>query len=173
MKFAVVVVLLAVALGIEASGLAWGAHYAPALSYTAVSGPAAHGAWGHGAWAGPAAWGHGAWAGPAAWGAHGAWAAPAAVDVSHGAYGHGAWGHGAWGHGAWSAPAVAVHAPAAVAVHAPTAVAAHAAIAPAAHAWGHEGSYVAQTRGATHVAPLAGHAHSAAAINVHPAPGTI
>ncbi|XP_037905487.1 adult cuticle protein 1-like [Hermetia illucens] len=151
MKFAIVGVLLAVALGIEASGLAWGAHYAPALSYTSISGPAAHGAWGHGAWAAPAAWA-----------AHSAWAAPAAVDVTH----------GAWGHGAWAAPAAVAVAPAAIAV-APAAIATHAAIAPAAHAWGHEGSYVAKTRGATHIAPLAGHAHSAAAINVHPAPGTI
>ncbi|XP_037923208.1 adult cuticle protein 1-like [Hermetia illucens] len=157
MKFAVVVVLLAVALGIEASGLAWGAHYAPALSYAAINGPAAHGAWGAGAW-----------------GAHGAWTPPAAVDVTHGV-----WGSGVLGHGAWAAPAAVAVAPAAVAVApaaiavAPAAIASHAAIAPAAHAWGHEGTYIAKTRGATHVAPLAGHAHSAAAINVHPAPGTV
>lgn len=38
---------------------------------------------------------------------------------------------------------------------------------------GHEGQYVAKTRGAIHTAPLAGHIQSAAAINVAPAPGTI
>lgn len=94
-------------------------------------------------------------------------AAPAAIAVpgiatawGHGAWGPGVLGHGVWGgHGAWAAPA---------------AITAHAGVVPAVHApVGHEGSYVAQTRGAVHVAPLAGHAHSAASINVHPAPGTV
>ncbi|XP_055920598.1 adult cuticle protein 1-like [Eupeodes corollae] len=35
------------------------------------------------------------------------------------------------------------------------------------------GSYVAQTRGATHVAPLAGHINSVSSVNVAPAPGTL
>jgi len=41
------------------------------------------------------------------------------------------------------------------------------AVAPA------EGTYVAKTRGAVHVAPLPGHAQSAASVNLEPAPGTI
>ncbi|XP_073825463.1 adult cuticle protein 1-like [Musca autumnalis] len=56
-----------------------------------------------------------------------------------------------------AAPAVAVHAP----VHAPVVV-------PAV-----QGSYVAQTRGAVHTAPLAGHASSVANVNLAPAPGTV
>ncbi|XP_067624090.1 adult cuticle protein 1 [Eurosta solidaginis] len=35
-----------------------------------------------------------------------------------------------------------------------------------------EGTYVAKTRGAVHVAPLPGHAQSAASVNLEPAPGT-
>ncbi|XP_055375603.1 adult cuticle protein 1-like [Condylostylus longicornis] len=58
----------------------------------------------------------------------------------------------------------AAPAPAAVAVH-PVAVAAPVIAA--------EGTYVAQTRGAVHVAPLAGHANSASSVNLEPAPGTI
>ncbi|XP_055853188.1 adult cuticle protein 1-like [Episyrphus balteatus] len=34
-------------------------------------------------------------------------------------------------------------------------------------------TYVAQTRGAVHTAPLAGHIQSAASVNLAPAPGTI
>uniref|UniRef100_A0A1I8NYV3 Adult cuticle protein 1 n=1 Tax=Stomoxys calcitrans TaxID=35570 RepID=A0A1I8NYV3_STOCA len=52
-----------------------------------------------------------------------------------------------------SAPSVAVHAP---------------VIVPEV-----QGSYVAQTRGAVHTAPLPGHTNSVASINVAPAPGTI
>lgn len=35
-----------------------------------------------------------------------------------------------------------------------------------------QGTYVAQTRGAVHVAPLEGHVNSAASVNLEPAPGT-
>ncbi|XP_055853103.1 adult cuticle protein 1-like [Episyrphus balteatus] len=56
-------------------------------------------------------------------------------------------------------PTVAVHA-APVVVPAPVVVAA-------------EGTYVAKTRGAVHVAPLPGHLNSAASVNLEPAPGTI
>ncbi|XP_055920846.1 adult cuticle protein 1-like [Eupeodes corollae] len=38
---------------------------------------------------------------------------------------------------------------------------------------GAEGTYVAKTRGAVHVAPLPGHAQSAASVNLEPAPGTL
>ncbi|XP_037926329.1 adult cuticle protein 1-like [Hermetia illucens] len=135
MKFAAVVVLLALAFGIEASIIPLAPAHGPSLT---VSGPALVAA--------APAWGHAAWAPATSWAAHSPWAAPA----------------------------IAV-APAAIATHAaiaPAAIATHAAIAPAAP-WGHEGSYVAKTRGAVHVAPLAGHAHSAASINLQPAPGTI
>ncbi|XP_016963181.1 adult cuticle protein 1 [Drosophila biarmipes] len=71
-------------------------------------------------------------------------------------------------------PPAAIPAPAAVAVHAaaPAVVAAHApavVVAPVAH----EGVYTAQTRGAVHTAPLAGHIQSVASINAAPAPGTL
>ncbi|XP_033162961.1 adult cuticle protein 1 [Drosophila mauritiana] len=72
-----------------------------------------------------------------------------------------------------AAPAVvAAHAPAVVAAHAPAVVAAHApsvVVAPVAHS----GVYTAQTRGAIHTAPLAGHIQSVASINAAPAPGTL
>ncbi|KAH8325650.1 hypothetical protein KR067_003223, partial [Drosophila pandora] len=73
--------------------------------------------------------------------------------------------------GAW--PPAAIHAPAAVAVHAaaPHVVAAAPALAVAPVA--HEGVYTAQTRGAVHTAPLAGHIQSVASINAAPAPGTL
>lgn len=112
------------------------------------------GTWG-GPWAG--AWG-GAWGGPwsGGWGGHwggsAAWHAPAAVDVGPGP---GAWdwaGHGGWGHGGY--PGVSL-------TQGPAYAAGH----------GH-GVYVAKTRGAVHTAPLAGHVHSATALNVAPAPGT-
>ncbi|KAH8355819.1 hypothetical protein KR200_004416, partial [Drosophila serrata] len=74
-------------------------------------------------------------------------------------------------------PPAAVHAPAAVAVHAAhaPAVAVHAAHAPAVVVApvAHEGVYTAQTRGAIHTAPLAGHIQSVASINAAPAPGTL
>ncbi|XP_055918224.1 adult cuticle protein 1-like [Eupeodes corollae] len=54
----------------------------------------------------------------------------------------------------------------AVALPAPVAVAAPAVV-------GVEGTYVAKTRGAVHVAPLAGHTQSAASVNLQPAPGTL
>ncbi|XP_037905611.1 adult cuticle protein 1-like [Hermetia illucens] len=147
MKFAVTIVVLALALGIEASTVAWGpwghSAYAPAWGVGgAWDGRALSSSWNDGSWAGHGAlndgqWHEGVWGDRSAWGGNGAWA----------------------GHGAWAAPAV---------------VTAHAAVVPAVSgAWGHEGSYVAKTRGAVHVAPLAGHAHSAASINVHPAPGTV
>lgn len=34
------------------------------------------------------------------------------------------------------------------------------------------GTFVAKTRGAVHVAPLEGHVHSVASVNLEPAPGT-
>ncbi|XP_061391091.1 adult cuticle protein 1-like [Musca vetustissima] len=37
----------------------------------------------------------------------------------------------------------------------------------------HSGTFVAKTRGAVHVAPLAGHAQSVASVNLQPAPGTV
>lgn len=67
----------------------------------------------------------------------------------------------------WGGPAVAVHAAnpwAAAAVPA-------AAVAVAPHAVA-GGTYVAKTRGAAHVAPLAGHINSVSSVNVAPAPGT-
>lgn len=67
-------------------------------------------------------------------------------------------------------PTVLAAAPAAVeVVHAPAAVAVAPAVVPVAV----EGSYVAKTRGAVHVAPLPGHANSAVSVNLQPAPGTI
>lgn len=62
---------------------------------------------------------------------------------------------------AWPHAAVAVHAAAPAVVPAPVVV-------PAV-----QGSYVAQTRGAVHTAPLAGHINSVANVNLAPAPGTI
>ncbi|XP_037959848.1 adult cuticle protein 1-like [Teleopsis dalmanni] len=113
------------------------------------------GAWG-GAWDG--AWGHSGagWSGhsgPAAVAVH---AAPAAV--AWGASGLGHWG-GVPGIGLAQGPAhgAAVIAAPAVAV---------------AHGHGHDGVYVAKTRGAVHAAPLASHISSVSAINVAPAPGT-
>ncbi|XP_055853175.1 adult cuticle protein 1-like [Episyrphus balteatus] len=119
MKFAIVAVVLALAVGTQASVIPWGLGLGlghtldvagHGLSYTAVSGPAVISPWG--------------------------------------------------------LPSVAVHAgiPAAVAV-APHAVAVDPHVVPG-------GSYVAQTRGATHVAPLAGHINSVSSVNVAPAPGT-
>ncbi|XP_013104356.1 adult cuticle protein 1-like [Stomoxys calcitrans] len=71
---------------------------------------------------------------------------------------------------AWPHAAVAVHAAVpSVAVHAPVAVPAPApVVVPAV-----QGSYVAQTRGAVHTAPLAGHVNSVANVNLAPAPGTL
>ncbi|EDW03478.1 adult cuticle protein 1 [Drosophila grimshawi] len=75
--------------------------------------------------------------------------------------------------GAW--PPAAIHAPLGPAlISSPGAVvaAAHApavVVAPVAH----EGVYTAQTRGAVHTAPLAGHIQSVASINAAPAPGTL
>ncbi|XP_055917911.1 adult cuticle protein 1-like [Eupeodes corollae] len=55
----------------------------------------------------------------------------------------------------------------AVALPAPVAAVAAPAVV------GVEGTYVAKTRGAVHVAPLAGHTQSAASVNLQPAPGTL
>ncbi|XP_037960948.1 adult cuticle protein 1-like [Teleopsis dalmanni] len=146
MKFVVAVVMLALAAGVQSSLLA---QVAPGVSYVT---PALHGAWG-GAWDG--AWGHGG-----AWGtglglAH----APAAVAVHAGT----AWG--ASGHG-WGVPGISLaQGPA----HGSIAAAAPLALATG---HGHEGVYVAKTRGAIHTAPLAGHISSATSVNVAPAPGT-
>ena len=151
MKFVVAVVMLALAFGTESSVIPWAAP----LSYTAVSGPGVV----------AVAPGH---LGSVAIQAKTIAASPAAVVAAH----------------APVAPLVAAHAwgpaPAAVAVAAAPAVVAHAAPAivagpavVAAPAIVAEGSYVAKTRGAVHVAPLAGHANSAASINLQPAPGTI
>ncbi|XP_037926346.1 adult cuticle protein 1-like [Hermetia illucens] len=117
MKFAAAVVILAALVGIECSIIP----LAPALSYTAVSGPTLVAA------------------------------APTILGP---------------GIATIRGPAISPLAPAAVAI-AP----AHAVVAPAVVAA--QGSYVAQTRGAVHVAPLDGHANSAASINLQPAPGTI
>ncbi|XP_055920668.1 adult cuticle protein 1-like [Eupeodes corollae] len=116
MKFAIVAVVLALALGAQGSVIPWGLGLGlgstldiagHGLSYTAVSGPAL---------------------------------VPQVISP--------------WG------------LPAAVAVgHAPAAVAIDPHVVPG-------GSYVAQTRGATHVAPLAGHINSVSSVNVAPAPGT-
>lgn len=38
---------------------------------------------------------------------------------------------------------------------------------------GHDGTYVAQNRGAKHVAPLVGHIQSVKSTNEQPAPGTL
>ncbi|CAD7079320.1 unnamed protein product [Hermetia illucens] len=90
----------------------------------------------------------------------------------------------------WAAPVVPavapVYTPAVAPVHTPiiapaytpavaySSIATHPAVVPhAAVLPSVEGSYVAQTRGAAHIAPLAGHAHSAASINLQPAPGTV
>lgn len=110
---------------------------------------------------------HGAgWGGPGAWGGHGGWGGP------------GAWG-GPWG-GAWGGPSVAVHTGPGLgwgAGHgAPVAALAalgHGPISLAQGPAGHEGQYVAKTRGAIHTAPLAGHINSATSLNLAPAPGTL
>ncbi|SPP79657.1 adult cuticle protein 1-like [Drosophila guanche] len=97
-----------------------------------------------------------------------------AVLASPWAHAAAPWAAGPWGHpaAAWPAavsvgswPPAAVHAPAVVAAaHAPAVV-----VGPVAH----EGVYTAQTRGAVHTAPLAGHIQSVASINAAPAPGTL
>ncbi|EDW28620.1 GL18854 [Drosophila persimilis] len=82
------------------------------------------------------------------------------------------WAHAAapWGHPAAAWPAAVTvgawppAAPAVVAAHSPAVV-----VGPVAH----EGVYTAQTRGAIHTAPLAGHIQSVASINAAPAPGTL
>ncbi|CAD7079321.1 unnamed protein product [Hermetia illucens] len=69
--------------------------------------------------------------------------------------------------------AVAVHASPLVSAYSAPAITAYSApvVAPAVVAA--EGSYVAQNRGAVHVAPLPGHLNSAASVNLEPAPGTL
>ncbi|XP_061387650.1 adult cuticle protein 1-like, partial [Musca vetustissima] len=69
-----------------------------------------------------------------------------------------------------SLPAV-VAAPALVA--APPVVAGPALVAAPAVVSAHSGTFVAKTRGAVHVAPLAGHVKSVASVNLRPAPGTV
>eukprot|EP00099_Drosophila_melanogaster_P014145 NP_477115.1 adult cuticle protein 1 [Drosophila melanogaster] len=72
----------------------------------------------------------------------------------------------------WPPAAIHAAAPAVLAAPAPAVVAAHApsvVVAPVAHS----GVYTAQTRGAIHTAPLAGHIQSVASINAAPAPGTL
>ncbi|EJY57410.1 AAEL017402-PA [Aedes aegypti] len=110
-------------------------------------------------------------AGVIPWGWPHAAALPAAVPVA-------AWPHAGWPYGAaawpaaapWAAApwAAAAHWPAAVpAIHGPAAsVAHHAGVVPGA-------TSVTATRGAVHVAPLAGHAVSQQQLNLAPAPGTI
>ncbi|KAH8413294.1 hypothetical protein KR009_009764 [Drosophila setifemur] len=145
-QFAVAVVMFVCALaGASAS---W-AQIAPGVSYV---NSVAHGAglwnggWNNG-WNG--AW-NGAWNG--GWnGAH--WGAPAAVAVHASAAPWGLTGAG-W-HGA-AVPGIAL-------AQGPGLAAGH----------GHEGVYVAKTRGAVHTAPLAGHINSATSVNVAPAPGTL
>ncbi|XP_019893561.1 adult cuticle protein 1 [Musca domestica] len=64
-------------------------------------------------------------------------------------------------------PVQVVSGPVPAVVAAPHVVAAPAVV-PA-----HGGTFVAKTRGAVHVAPLAGHAQSVASVNLQPAPGTV
>lgn len=69
-------------------------------------------------------------------------------------------------------PVVAAHGAAVIAGPGPALLAGHSpavVVGPVAH----EGVYTAQTRGAVHTAPLAGHIQSVASINAAPAPGTI
>ncbi|CAD6999770.1 unnamed protein product [Ceratitis capitata] len=73
---------------------------------------------------------------------------------------------------------VAVHAsavPAVVAAPSPVQIITSPVVSPAvvAVAPAAEGTYVAKTRGAVHVAPLPGHVQSAASVNLEPAPGTL
>ncbi|XP_054743987.1 adult cuticle protein 1-like [Anastrepha obliqua] len=79
-----------------------------------------------------------------------------------------------------SAPgSIAVHAsavPAVVAAPSPVQIVTSPVVAPAVVApavVAAEGTYVAKTRGAVHVAPLPGHIQSAASVNLEPAPGTL
>ncbi|XP_055920893.1 adult cuticle protein 1-like [Eupeodes corollae] len=84
--------------------------------------------------------------GPAVLGLGGLAGLPAAVNIAGG-------------------PLLSAHGiPAAVAVAPHAAITAPVSVAGA--------SYVAQTRGAVHTAPLPGHIQSAASVNVAPAPGT-
>ncbi|XP_002132565.2 adult cuticle protein 1-like [Drosophila pseudoobscura] len=95
-----------------------------------------------------------------------------AVIASPWAHAAAPWAHAAapWGHPAAAWPAAVTvgawppAAPAVVAAHSPAVV-----VGPVAH----EGVYTAQTRGAIHTAPLAGHIQSVASINAAPAPGTL
>ncbi|XP_068141646.1 adult cuticle protein 1 [Drosophila tropicalis] len=103
---------------------------------------------------------HGPALGLGLWGGHGAWwnGAPAAVAAPWNGNGWNAWNGAAapWGltgHG-WSGAAI----PGIGLSQGPA---------------GHEGVYVAKTRGAIHTAPLAGHINSATSVNVAPAPGTL
>ncbi|XP_061398672.1 adult cuticle protein 1-like [Musca vetustissima] len=64
-------------------------------------------------------------------------------------------------------PVQVVSGPLPAVVPAPAVVAAPAVV-PA-----HSGTFVAKTRGAVHVAPLAGHTQSVASVNLQPAPGTV
>ncbi|XP_055853094.1 adult cuticle protein 1-like [Episyrphus balteatus] len=57
-------------------------------------------------------------------------------------------------------------------IPAAVAVAPHVAVAAPVHG-AHGASYVAQTRGAVHTAPLPTHIQSASSVNVAPAPGTL
>lgn len=105
--------------------------------------------------------GPGLWGGPLGGHLGGPWGGP--------------WG-GAWGHG----PSVAVHTGPGlgwgVGHGAPVAALAalgHGPISLAQGPAGHEGQYVAKTRGAIHTAPLAGHINSATSLNLAPAPGTL
>lgn len=72
---------------------------------------------------------------------------------------------------------IAVHAsavPAVVAAPSPVQIITSPVVAPAVVAVAPaEGTYVAKTRGAVHVAPLPGHIQSAASVNLQPAPGTL
>ncbi|XP_065083691.1 adult cuticle protein 1-like [Ochlerotatus camptorhynchus] len=102
------------------------------------------------------------WGGP--WGATvvqanaGAWPAAHWAGAWPHAGAYGAWPAAHWGAGAWPA---AAHwgAPAASVAH-------HGGVVPGA-------TSVTATRGAVHVAPLAGHAVSQQQLNLAPAPGTL
>uniref|UniRef100_T1PKZ5 Cuticle protein n=1 Tax=Musca domestica TaxID=7370 RepID=T1PKZ5_MUSDO len=167
MKFAVAALFtLALALGVQSSVVPlWAGHH---LSYTAVA-PSLVGPWGHTVVAAgphPSVAVHAATlSAPApSVAVHAATlSAPAPSVAVHAAPVHAVHAVHAPVHGVHAVHAAAVHAAAvhAAPVHAPLAV------------HGVQGSYVAKTRGAVHVAPLAGHAQSVASVNLQPAPGTV
>ncbi|XP_061398671.1 adult cuticle protein 1-like [Musca vetustissima] len=130
MKFAIAVVLLALALGANSSVIPWG----PVVVGGPVPGTVVVGAHPHAA---------------VTVAAH-----PPQVVVGPG-------------------PVQVVSGPLPAVVPAPAVVAAPHVVAAPAVVPAHSGTFVAKTRGAVHVAPLAGHAQSVASVNLQPAPGTV